>query len=105
MKTLRLAGPVAAVLLVLIACDAQLNMRDIPDPYKGKIVSLHNDMTSLNRKCADLQKQIAEMNAQMNWDATQIEITSAEAMNSLRYSNVEYKVDVQKLKIVGVKTK
>ena len=96
----------AIVLFALTACNADLGSGiDIPKPFRDKIVTLHADELSLNHKCADLQRQIAEMNAQVQWDQGQMSSIAIEAMNSIGYSNEEYIVDVQKMKIISRKKK
>jgi hypothetical protein len=84
---------------VAMAACAQLNSEEIPAPYKSRIVELRTDSIAMERKCADLQKQIAEMQAQSTWDRRQIEITAGEALNSLGKSASQYTINVDTLKI------
>jgi hypothetical protein len=90
-----------AVVLMLItfsAC-ADVNTRDIPSPYKDKIAGYKADVVSLQHKCADLQKQMAELQAQVGWDTQQLDITTNEALSSLGYSNKQWTVNIDKMKI------
>lgn len=100
MKIGRFVLPLIGCMLIVAACDGQLGTRDIPSPFRERISALHADQIAMAKKCADLQKQIAEMNAQAQWDASQMDVAGSEALNSLGYSNQEYSVDVQKMKIL-----
>lgn len=86
-------------LVALCACSELGIKQDIPDGYKTKLVSLRTNRESLQRKCADLQKQQVELQAQIQWDAQQAEITAGEALHSLGYSSAEYGVNLDTMKI------
>lgn len=87
------------VAAVAMAACAELNSEDIPGPYKAQIVLLRTDSVAMERKCADLQKQIAEMKAQAEWDRRQIDIAALEALNSVGKSSAQWTVNVDTLKI------
>jgi hypothetical protein len=88
----------------LVACE-EVNTRDIPDPYRDQIVKLRSDRIALDRQCADLQKQMAEIQAKMRWDEAQMGAVSTEALNSLGYSAVDWTVNIDRMKITAKKTR
>lgn len=86
--------------LALAACS-QLSASgdEIPEPYKTKISQLRADSVAMQRKCADLQKQITEMQAQQNWDQQQMVVTAGEALNAVGRDQRDWSVNVGTLKI------
>jgi hypothetical protein len=103
MKFAKTLVPLLGILFIVAACDAQLGGRDVPAPFKAKIASFRDDQTALQRQRADLQKQIAELDAKCQWDAQQVDITAGEAIRSLGYSTPEYRVNIQTLRIESVR--
>lgn len=84
--------------LALAACG-QLNSNEVPEPYKTKIIQLRTDSMAMQRKCADLQKEISEMEAQQRWDTEQMNVASGEALNAIGRDVRDWQVNVSTLKI------
>ena len=98
---MKLSRPIVGIFvlaLTFVSC-AQTNGRDIPEPYASNIAKLRQDRIDLTRKCSDLQKQMAEVQNQINWDSQQINVEAGEAMYSLHYSPVKYSVNIDTMKI------
>ena len=76
--------------------------REIPDPYKARIIALRADNVAMHHKCTELTRQIADMKAQADWDTQEMDTVAHEALNSLGYSPTEYRVDIDKMKVLPV---
>jgi hypothetical protein len=98
-RFLFVAACVAGLALSLYASLTEGNSKEVPEPYKGRIIQLRADSIAMQHKCADLQKEIAEMQAQQNWDAQQMNVASGEALNAIGRDARDWQVNVSTLKI------
>lgn len=102
MKRLLLIAVIVAS-VALGAC-AELNSGDqVPEPYKAKISALRADQITQAHKCADLQKQIAEINAQGEWDERQMNATASEALNAMGRDQRDWSVNINTLRLESKK--
>jgi hypothetical protein len=103
MKKVFLAAMLVAT-FALAACAEFDSGDQIPEPFKTKIAQLRSDSLAMQRKCADLQKQIAEMNAQAQWDAQQMNVAGGEALSVTGRDPRDWYVNVNTLRIESTKS-
>lgn len=90
----------------MAACSQLMASGDeIPEPYKSKLTTFRTDSITLQRKCADLQKEIAEMQAQQQWDVQQMSVTSGEALSATGRDPRDFYVNMSTLKIESSKSR
>jgi hypothetical protein len=74
--------------------------RAIPEPYAKQISDLNADRREIMKKRQDLEKEIAGLNAQEQWDCQRQGVIAAQALQSLRLDGVQYIVNIDSMEIV-----
>ena len=91
------------VLSLTLAACAELGEHVLPEKFKSQLVSIRAANIEIDRKTADLQKQIADLQSERQWNCQRANSVANEALNSLNLSGSEYKVDLDTLTIRSVR--
>jgi hypothetical protein len=93
------AGSIFVAHLANLYADTALP-RSIPAPYAKQLSDLNADRRELAKKRQDLDKEIAGLAAQEQWDCQRQGVIAGEALQSLKLDATEYVVNIDEMKIV-----
>lgn len=91
--------PVLIVLALTLTACADIGLHALPEKYRTALSSLRTQNIEIDRKIQDLQKQIADLNTERQFNCARENSLANEALNSLNLSGTDYQVNVDTLEI------
>ncbi len=102
---MKLRISILIVLALSLSACVELGAHALPEKFKNELTSLRSSNIEIDRKVADLQKQIVDLETQKQWNCARENSVANEALNSLNLSWAEYNVNIDTLEIQSKKTR